>query len=298
MSSAAGGDLLGAALAAWRPDPVVLLPLLLLGSVYAAGQIRLARRGRRRTMPKEAWLFVAAYFTLVIVLVSPLHVAGEMAFAPHMVQHLLLTLVAAPLLLLARTLPVMLWGLPSRERSGAAALMGGHGPVGRVLRRLAHPLVAWPLFVVGQWTWHQPWAYQLALHDEVAHYAEHVTFFVTALLLWWPVIGAPPVPSPLPYPMRILYAFVAWIPNSLLGAGIALAPALLFPLYQESARTLGIDPLADQQLAGLIMWVPGDLVFLVVLLLVLGAWMRSEERSAERIDRELDARDEARRRAV
>jgi cytochrome c oxidase assembly factor CtaG len=141
--------------------------------------------------------------------------------------------------------------------------------------------------------WHQPVAYDWALQNRWAHYLEHISFFVTAVLFWWPVVGAPPLPSPLSYPVRLVYTFLAWLPNSILGAGLTLARAPLYPFYVGSAQATGIDPLFDQQLAGLIMWVPGDVLFVVILLILFAAYMQYEQRQEERIDRELDARDAA-----
>jgi putative membrane protein len=188
-------------------------------------------------------------------------------------------------------MPVMLWGLPRAERAGVGRLLGRPGPLRQLLRWLTHPVIAWWLFIVSQWLWHQPAAYELALREPWVHSAEHISFFVTAILFWWPVIGAAPLLTPLGYPARLLYTFLAWLPNSLLGAGIALSSGVMYPVYADRARAYGVDAFADQQLAGMIMWVPGDVLFLSILLLLFVAYMRHEERSAERIDRELDLRD-------
>ena len=230
---------------------------------------------------------------LVVALVSPLHSVGEQYFAVHMVQHLLLSLVAAPLLLLSSSMPVLVWALPANDRASVGRLVGQRGPVRSLLRGLTHPFVAWWLFVITQWIWHQPVAYDWALENRWAHYLEHISFFATAVVFWWPVIGAPPLPSPLSFPARLAYTFLAWLPNSLLGAGITLSRGPLYPFYVASAGQTGIDPGFDQQLAGLIMWVPGDVLFASILLLLLVAFMQNEERRAQRIDRELDAREAA-----
>jgi cytochrome c oxidase assembly factor CtaG len=235
----------------------------------------------------HAALFGLGYLTLVVALVSPLHALGEQVFSLHMLQHLLLLLVAPPLLLLSNSMPVLLWGMPAQERAGLGALIGRPGPLRNGLRWLTHPLVAWWLFVLSQWLWHQPSAYQLAVENRWIHYAEHVSFFGTAVLFWWPVIGAPPLASPLSYPARMLYTFFAWLPNTVLGAGLTLARGVLYPVY-------GSDAYADQQLAGLLMWVPGDVLFAVVLLLLLVAFLHHEQRAAERLERELDRKAQAR----
>ena len=230
----------------------------------------------------------------MVALISPLHAVGEQFFSVHMVQHLLLSLVAPPLLLLSSSMPVLLWALPSSDRATVGRLIGQPGPIRSALKWVTHPMVAWCLFVGAQWVWHQPVAYSWALENRWAHYLEHISFFLTAIVFWWPVIGAPPLPSPLSYPTRLGYAFLAWLPNSLLGAGISLSRGPLYSYYVDAAANTGVDPLLDQQLAGLIMWVPGDVLFAAILMLLFVAFMRHEEQQEARIDRELDARDAAR----
>jgi cytochrome c oxidase assembly factor CtaG len=238
-------------------------------------------------------LFLVGYVALVIALISPLHSVGEQYFSVHMVQHLLLSLVAPPLLLLSSSMPVLLWALGAKDRATVGRLVGRPGPIRTLLRWLTLPMVAWWLFVGTQWAWHQPFAYDWALENRWAHYLEHISFFVTAILFWWPVVGAAPLPSPLSYPVRLVYTFLAWLPNSILGAGLTLARAPLYPFYVGMAHSTGVDPLFDQQLAGLIMWVPGDVLFLTILLILFAAYLRHEEQIEARIDRELDARDAA-----
>jgi putative membrane protein len=216
---------------------------------------------------------------LLVALLSPLHATGEQVFAVHMVQHLLLTLVAAPLLLASNAMPVFVWSLPAAHRARVGHFVQKLEP----LRWLTLPVVAWILFVATQWLWHLPVVYEAALHNRFLHYAEHLCFFVTAVLFWWPVIGAAPLGSPLSYPARLVYTFTAWLPNSILGAGITSSRGQLYPSYS----------LADQEIAGLIMWVPGDVVFAIILLILFGQFLKQEERKAERIDRMLDARDAA-----
>jgi putative membrane protein len=278
-------------LAEWQTDPLLVLPLVAVGLAFALGYRRLAKRrhGASETYRTRGGLFVVGYAALVIALISPLHAAGEQYFAVHMVQHLLLSLVAAPLLLASSSMPVLLWALPAGDRAAVGRLVGQPGPVRSALRLITHPLVAWCLFVGTQWAWHQPLAYDWALENRWAHYLEHISFFLTAIVFWWPVIGAPPLPTPLSFPARLAYTFLAWLPNTLLGAGLSLARAPLYPFYVASAQITGADATFDQQLAGLIMWVPGDVLFATILLVLLAAFMQQEERRAERIDRELDA---------
>src|SRR6266508_1891818 len=275
-------------------DPLLVVPLVAIGVAYAVGYRRFARR--RHADPgyqTRGTLFILGYTALLVALLSPLHSVGEQFFSVHMVQHLLLTLVAAPLLLLSNSMPVLLWALPPRDRAAIGRLIGQPGPLRSTLVWLTQPLIAGGVFVVTQWAWHQPVLYELALASRWAHYLEHLVFFGTAVLFWWPVIGAAPLRTPLGYPARMAYTFLGWMPNTLLGAGISLSRGPLYPTYINAAHTYGIDAAADQQLAGLIMWVPGDILFATILMLLLAAYLRHEEREAERIDRELDARDAA-----
>ena len=265
-----------------------------IGLAYVVGFRRFSRlRHTSTTYRTRSGLFVVGYTALVVALISPLHAVGEEFFSVHMVQHLLLSLVAPPLLLLSNSMPILLWALPRAERATIGRLVGQPGPMRSVLRGLTHPLVAWWLFIATQWLWHQPIGYQWALENRWAHYFEHITFFVTAVLFWWPVIGAPPLRSALSYPARLAYTFLAWLPNSFLGAGITLSRGPLYPFYVSAAMANGTDASVDQQLAGLIMWVPGDVLFAIILILLLVAFMQNEERKEERIDRELDAREAA-----
>jgi putative membrane protein len=275
-------------------DPLVLLPLAVVGAAYVVGYRRLsARRNLAGVTRTRGALFGGGYGALLVALASPLHTLGEELFSVHTVQHLLLTLVAAPLLLAANAMPVLVWALPERDRATVGRWVSHERLIRGPLKFVTHPAIAWSLYLASQWLWHQPAAYQWALANRWAHYAEHLTFFGAAVVFWWPVIGAAPLGSPLSYPARFLYAFLASIPNSILGAGIALSPGVLYAHYAEHARLLGLDAHSDQVLAGLIMWIPGDLLFLGILLLLLVAFLRHEERAAERIDRDLDLREAA-----
>src|SRR5216683_2104346 len=151
------------ALLAWTLDPLLLVPLVGVGLAYFVGYLRFSRlphadQGYRM---RNA-LFIVGYTALVIALISPLHAVGEQYFSVHMVQHLLLGLVAPPLLLLSSSMPVLLWALPARDRATLGRLIGQPGPIRSVLRFVTRPMIAWTLFVGTQWLWHQPVAYDWA----------------------------------------------------------------------------------------------------------------------------------------
>lgn len=278
------GSLPPGLLTAWLPEPLPAAALVILGSLYAIGRRRLSQLshhlrpgelGRRR-------YFIGGFLALAAALASPLHPLGEELFFLHMVQHVLLVSVAAPLLLLANPMPVILWALspPLRARLGRA--LSGSSSAIRVLRFLTQPLVAWWVFALNLWAWHVPVAYEAALEHEPLHYLQHLLFFLTAVLFWWPVIGPAPLRSRLSYPARMLYVFVAWLPNSLLGALITFAPLVLVPHYAARPRLWGIDVMTDQQLAGLLMWIPGDLIYATTMIILLLAILREEDRREAR----------------
>jgi putative membrane protein len=260
----------------WQFEPITLLPLLVVAGLYLAGKRRLARLTHQR--PPGQWFFAAGYATLAVALLSPIHSFSEELFFVHMVQHVLLMSVAAPLLLLANPLSVVLWSLPSSARGAVGHALARQGWLVRILQLATRPVVAWSLFVVNLWLWHQPPAYEAALESEIIHYLQHLLFFLSSVLFWWPVIGPAPLRSRLRYPARMLYVFLAWIPNSVLGAGITFAPAVLMSFYADRPRHWGIDALTDQQLAGLLMWIPGDAIYAAAMMVLLLAILRQEDR--------------------
>jgi cytochrome c oxidase assembly factor CtaG len=268
------------ALLGWSFEPQALLPWIALGLLYARGWA-LRRRARH---PERGWRvasFLGGYGALCLALLSPLHGFAEDLFSAHMLQHLLLMSVATPLLLLANPLPTALWGLPTRWRRSAGRLLVQDGPLVAALKALTRPLVAWWVFVLVLFGWHLPALYGLALESEPLHYLQHASFLAAAALFWWPVIGPAPLRSRLPYLLRLLYVFATWIPSSALGAGITFAPSVLIPHYLATPRHWGLDPLTDQQRAGLLMWVPSDAIFALAMIILFVALLRQEERQEQ-----------------
>jgi len=249
---------------AWRVE--VLVPLGALWLAHVAGSWRLARRSpptvRARILFRllAAWASSVALATALLGLDGPAHER----FSAHMVQHMLLIVVAPPLLLLADPFPAVLWALPARARAGVGRLVARHAPLGRVWRALTRPAVAWPLHIGLLWAWHAPAFYDWALAHSAAHDLEHLSLFVTAVLFWWPVIA----PSPRPVPpvgdgARIAYVVLAAFARAALGLLLVLAAV---PLYAYR----GPDALDDQAWGGLVMWGWGGLIDLGTVLLVLG----------------------------
>lgn len=264
---------LGAILADWHWRPDVPLVLLALGAAYVSGWRRIRGRGYRHLAPR--WRLAAYLGGLVAIglaLVSPLASLAHVLFAAHMVQHLLLIMVAAPLLLLGNPFPLTLWALPPGARRALGASLVRGGRLRAALRILTWMPVAGGLYTANLWGWHHPAAYEAALASPAVHDLEHLLFFGTAVLFWWPVVNAAPrlhrLVGGLPYGLRIAYLVLATGQNTLLGALLGLAERVLYPSYAAAPRLFGWTVLEDQALGGGIMWSGGHMYLIAILVLV------------------------------
>jgi cytochrome c oxidase assembly factor CtaG len=281
------GELLLRVASAWVWRPAVLIPLCALGALYVRGWWRLRRAPRTRGAA-PAWrlaAYLAGLASVVLALCSPLELLSELSFTAHMVQHQLLLMTAPPLLLLAEPFPMVLWGLPPRPRRRVGALVARPGPVRSVLRTLTWMPVAGGLYTLTLWGWHYPLAYEAALRFPVLHDVEHLTFFGTAVLFWWPIVNPAPRPRRLTtgvmYGARIGYLILATAQNTLLGAVLGLAERALYPSYAAAPRLLAEwSPVDDQSFGGGVMW-SGSHMFLVAVLVLLHRAMEAEGRKAD-----------------
>lgn len=261
----------------WSLEPAVLFGLALLAFAYARGARTLWRRagpGRGLSRGQVAAL-VAAWLSLLLALVSPLDALGAALFSAHMVQHMLLVLVAAPLLVLSAPGTALLWALsaPDRRRLGR---WWRRAPAFRaVWHALTRPAVAWLLHAATIWLWHLPGPYQAALADPAVHAAEHASFLAAAGLFWWVVFGGAPRERLHPA-LGVFYLFTTALQEGILGALMTFARAPWYPAYAPYTPAWGLTPLDDQQLAGLIMWVPAGLVYLAAALIPLAALLRDD----------------------
>jgi putative membrane protein len=227
----------------------------------------------------EAGAFAAGWLALALALLSPLHRLGSVLFSAHMAQHELLMVVAAPLLVLGRPIVPFLWALPIswRRTLGAWATAS---PVRSAWTFLTLPLVAWILHAAAIWLWHAPALYQATLDSDLVHTLQHASFLGTALLFWWAVLRRHE--GRVGRPAAALYLFTTSVHTSLLGALLAFSTTLWYPLYRSSTAGWGLTPLEDQQLAGLIMWVPAGLAYVIATLCITASWLGDTERRVER----------------
>jgi len=253
----------GAAVALWRWsfEPWVVALLALSAALYAVGAARLWRQAGlfRGIGARQAAAFGGGWLTLVLALVSPLDAAGADLFSAHMVQHELLMVVAAPLLVLGRPLAAWAWAFPKSQRHS----------LGRWLRvpwwaaswaLITDALAAWILHALALWLWHVPLLFEAALHNEGWHALQHASFLGTALLFWWAVLGHDPR-SRRNSGVAMAFLFTTMMHTGALGALLTLAPTAWYGSYLATSRLLGIDPVQDQQLGGLVMWIPGGFAY-------------------------------------
>jgi putative membrane protein len=265
----------------WTWDPFVVCPLGLFLVLYLVGIARLWRRAGlgRGVRFWQAGCFALGWALLAFGLVSPLHWLGERLFVAHMIEHEILMAIAAPLFVVARPIGGIFWALPQGWRRAVGGL-GQVPALAALWRALVNPAVATLLHAVALWAWHVPALYDAALTDDRLHWLQHVSFFVTALLFWWALLrGAARERG---YGAAVFYLFATSLHSGFLGILIALARQPLYPRQTGAALEWGLTPLEDQQLAGLVMWVPAGLVYAAAALALAGLWIAHAGKAAGR----------------
>lgn len=263
----------------WSFEPTVVVPVLAAATIYWRGWTTCARRMPSRFGARRPTAFMAGLACLLLALCSPIDALGPYLLQAHMVQHLLLMLVAPPLLWLGAPVAPLLLGLPRPVRSAVARGLAA-APVRRLLAILASPAVSLAAFIITFWIWHIPALYELARSSDVWHHVEHAAFLSTSLLFWHPVVLAWPARSPWPRLAMIPYLIVADFQNTVLAALLTFSDHVIYPSYQAVARPGGISALDDQAIAGAIMWILGSIPFLLpVLCLVIAALAAPAPRS-------------------
>ncbi|MGH2817433.1 MAG: cytochrome c oxidase assembly protein [Actinomycetota bacterium] len=259
----------------WNLAPLVLIGILLTAASYGRG-ILVLRRNRRSPGLRRVVCFYAGLLVVTGSIVSPLDALSASLFSAHMVQHLMLILVGAPLLVFGAPIVPMMLSLPRFARSVMRSIERVR-VVDAASRAVMKPLVVLALPSIVLWAWHLPSLYQAALRDDGLHGVEHVTLVATAMLFWALVIGRRRRRR-LGYGPAILLTFVTALQSAALGVVLTFASAVLYPVHVGRAEAWGLSALEDQQLAGAIMWIPAGIVYLGVMCALFAWWMRSMER--------------------
>ena len=266
----------------WRPDVWIVAAILLTVAIYLAGLTRLWRSSGvgRGVSQTSAACFLAGAVMLLVALASPLERMAGALLTAHMAQHVILIAVASPLIVLGRPEVIFAFALPRRARRGVARNSGVRG-LAQSLRPLVRPLPAALIHGAAVWIWHAPGLFQAALANSTLHDLEHASFFFTGLAFWYGALLS--VRSPTALMTGIVGMVITLIQGGLMGALITLTPTVLYPAYENSTAAFGLTPIEDQQLAGLIMWVPAGAIYLVAALYLAARLLDVTEKRSRRV---------------
>jgi cytochrome c oxidase assembly factor CtaG len=270
----------------WSFDPLVVILLIVSSFVYITGTRNLWSAGGRGhgILVWEAIAFGGGWLSMFVALVSPLHPWGEVLFSAHMSQHEILMLISAPLLVLGRPFIAAMWCLPHAWRRPIGSVVTDAG-LKSAWRKVTSPFVAWAIHAIALWTWHVPFLFQATLESDLVHTLQHASFFLSALLFWWAIICGGRGPSS--YGAGVLYLFTTSVHSGLLGVLLTLTTRVWYPVYSDTTASWGLSPIEDQQLGGLIMWVPAAIVYIVAALFMFTGWLHESENRARRQERRL-----------
>ncbi len=297
-------ELLTAIFSTWEFRPEVLIVPLVFGILYVRGWVKLntitsshrstrvsTRQGpdgrvvqpdsKRLAEPWRLVSYLAGLALLLIALLSGLDAYASMLFSVHMVQHLLIIMIVTPLLWLGNPYPFVMWGLPRSLRLKTSRLLARPSGFRQGLRTITTPFIAWIVLIAATWVWHDSKMYDATLRNSFIHDLEHLTFFIAGMLFWWHAVGASPfIHRPLSHLKRTGYVIAAMPPNMVLGAAIAFAAVPLYEYYTTVPRIFGISVMEDQMIGGVIMWVPGTMMYLIAALVLGAQHLRMEEKKA------------------
>ena len=270
----------------WNLEPSILIGTVLITGLYlyAIGPYRKRHFPEEPVRTGQTIAFLSGMLIMFLALVSPLDELGDSyLFSAHMVQHLCLTIIGPPLLLLGTPDWIVKQAFKSRV-------------IFQIAKILTYPVVAFVLFNVDFWLWHAPPLYNATLENQTIHILEHLTFIFFGLCYWWPIFSPSKDLPSLPIGGQIFYLFISGMPSVLLGAGLTFSPPLYAP-YIAAPRIWGISAATDQQLGGLIMWVPVSIFYIGIMSVLFIRWMLQQEVEQQAKERELyeqqDSQDQA-----
>lgn len=266
----------------WAFEPLPTLGIAVAGLWWWWAVRRVNAAHPANPVPvRRSVAFAAALTALAFALLSGIDRYDTMLFAVHMAQHLLVAMVAAPLIALSGPITLaMRLASPATRRRWILPVLHA-----RLTRVLAFPVVAWVIFAGVMWVSHFSPLFDAALEDPLVHDVEHALFLGSGLLFWWPAVALDPAPWRMPHPARALYVLLQMPQNTFLAVVLLNAPTVLYPHYATLQRAWGPTALADQQAAAGIMWLAGDAIFLVAVMAIVLGWMRAEARDTGRTDR-------------
>ena len=273
-------------LGGWNLEPISVIALLVLAGLYFVG----LKRSKGQSMKLITWwrpvALVAGVLSLLIASLSPLHnISGSLFFA-HMIQHIILIMIGPPLILLGGPIVPVMRGLPSGLRREIVIPILQNRKCRKLLEICTNPVVAWFVYVGSLWAWHTPRLYDEAVRNTGIHGLEHGFFVLASIFFWWCVIDPIPMKPKLSGGLRLLYLFLATLQNTVLGAFITLSTAPWYSSYLVSSEILmGLTPMQDQRIGGLIMWIPGAMMYFLALSIAFFVMIFGEERRVVLIEK-------------
>jgi len=260
----------------WEWTPGVVAPLFLSLLMFAVGTLKVWKSAApgRGTTGWQVVSFSAGWLSLFFALVSPLHTYGAFLFWIHMTQHEVLMLISAPLFVLSQPLLPFIWSLPLSWRKGVGSL-GRNSVVRSLWRWITIPFVAFLVHGGLLWIWHVPALFEATLHSESIHAAQHACFLFSALLFWWAILHSRG--GAVNFGTGIIFLFATAVHSGALGALLTLSHRVLYPSYAITAPQFGYSGLEDQQLGGLVMWVPAGVIYLAAALIMAAKWIHSSD---------------------
>ena len=266
----------------WEFDPVFILVAGAVTWWYVATARAVGKRYPASPWPrKRSAFFLSGVGVAAFAVMSPFAAYDVVLFSVHMWQHLLLMMVSAPLLLLGTPITLLLRSVSSKTRR-EVIIPFLHS---RAVRVITFPVFAWLAFTFTMWGSHYSPLFNAALENVWIHRFEHMLYVTVALMFWWQAIAADPTPWRMPHPVRLLYVFLQMPQNTFLALSIYDTQRVLYDHYATTVRTWGPTPLEDQQLAGITMWVIGDILFLTAVAFIIAGWVKHEEFEGKRQDR-------------
>jgi putative membrane protein len=248
----------------WTVHPSTVIGIIVLGALYG-WRLRAAERAGEAPTRAQRLAFASGLVVLFASLNGPIHdLSDSYLFSAHMVQHLLLTMLVTPLLIVGTS------GAMLRPLLARPALSG-------IARRMTAAAAGFVIFNVTLIAWHLPPLYNLAMADHRVHIVQHLCFLAASVLMWWPLLSRMPELPPLSRPLQMLYICLLMIPMSVVGMLITYADEVLYPAYESAPRMWGLSPQQDQLIGGLIMWIPGSLLYIAVLTAVFFRWAKEAE---------------------
>ena len=257
-----------AMLSSWELNPSVLIPTAIFSALYARGWWQLRRRASNLFRLAQLAAFFAGLSTIVFALISPLHAFAAWLLTVHMIQHLLLMMVAPPLILWGAPYLPLLSGLPRQFSIDVVRPFLSSAVLRKIARFVSHPVFCWSAFISVNIGWHLPVMYELALRSPYWHEVEHFSFLSSALLFWLPIIQPRPWVAPTPRWLILPYLILADFQNTALSALLIFYDRVVYPTYAAIPRITDLTALEDQAAAGAIMWVASSVFFLVPLGLI------------------------------